>query len=135
MSYDKKQSWRHLANKKRDHEIDFDDKTHVQKILKENFGLNALRDIVLEIPEGGYGKVRYPDLLIKAEEPQTAIELDGQGPHGYGDEISIHERDIRREYDYKLLLPGIKLIVIYSAQTDGYDEKLVTNCFLDSGLV
>ena len=135
MKFDKKQSFRHRANKNRDHEIDRDDKTWVQKILKENFNLNALRDEVLRIPQGGYYQARRPDLLIKSQDPQIAIELHGEGVHGVGDEVSEPERDKRRKSDYDLLLPEIKLIIIYSAKTDGYDKELVTTTLKNAGLV
>ena len=134
MRFDRKESWRHLADKKRDHEIDRDDKTKVQKILREQFGLPTIRDEVLLIPKGGYRSIRIADLFVKSREPQIAIELHGEGPHGYGDLISEPEKDVRRYADYDLLLPGIKLIVLFSAQTDGYAKNLVTNCLLKQGL-
>lgn len=129
-----KESWKHFANTKRTSEIDIPDKFKVINILRDEFDLHGLTDEALEIP-GGIASARYPDLFIQAIEPQIAIELDGEGPHGNGDPIEMVHRDYKRGSDYQKLLPGIRLIIIYSAQTNGYQKDLVIEQLQKEGLI
>jgi len=126
--------WEHRANAFRDAEIDIPDKFKVMNTLRKNFKLYALTDEVVLIPESGYCNYRKPDLFVKSVYPQLAIDLHGGGPHGYGDEATKPDKDYYRDYDYELCLPGIRYIVIYGVETDGYDENLVTLCLKEQGL-
>ena len=121
MKFDKKERFRHEARKNTtEGESDLDDKFHIIEILRTEFGISGLSDEVIEIPPGGYTTYRRPDLLIR---PDTVIELDGEGVHGFGDEVSMIEKDKCKDFDLKRA--GYQIIRINSAITKGYDRDLV----------
>lgn len=123
------QSYRHRANKKRTSEIDIPDKFKVMKILKLRFGIITLTDEVVSTP-GGYATYRKPDLFDKQH--RRAFELDGEGVHGWGDQISLRERDWRKLTDYELI--KLPYYTLNSAVTQGYDEELVVSELTKQGL-
>lgn len=122
-----KKSFVHRANKNRKEESDIPDKFRVMKYLKRHFDFPCVTGEAFEIPGKQYA--RYPDIFIKNRHPQIAILLHG-GWHGDG--------EIKREYDVKAatdyaLLPWIKLIEIYAAQTDQYSEESIVEHMVSVG--
>jgi len=132
MKFDKKEHWRHQAEKNRTSESDVPAKFKIINILRDQFGLHGLTGEALPIP--GTGWARFPDVFIKSYNPQVAILLHGQGPHGVGDIISQTQRDQEARQDYARL-PEIKLIEIYSAKTNGYETEAVIWQLIESGLI
>lgn len=115
-----KKSFVHLANKNRTEESDIPDKFKVIKMLKRHFNLPCLTGEALPIP--GTERARFPDIFVKNHDPNLAILLHG-GWHGYG-EIK-RKYDVKAADDYAKLAPGVRLIEIYSEQTDGYSEEKI----------
>ena len=123
------ESFKHRANKNRTYEIDIPDKFRVMQILKDNFGIITLTDEIVETP-GGYADYRKPDLLDKQH--YQVYELDGEGVHGYGDEVSLRLKNKQKQDDYDRI--KIKYYILNSAVTDGYDEELVVEELTKQGL-
>ena len=110
---------------------DIDQNFAVKGFIKKHFGIILLTDEVIQIPAGGYMNFRRPDLYNK--KLKLVVELDGHGfsgKHGWG-EIKT-TKDERKDADYKLA--GVKVCHVNSAQTDGYEEKLVIKILQDSGV-
>lgn len=99
------------------------------KILKANYHIITLTDEVVSIPEG-YATYRKPDLFSKSH--QIAFELDGEGVHGWGEPISLREKDWRKLQDYKSI--NLEHYVLNSAVTEGYDEELIIKDLIRQGL-
>src|SRR5690242_2108415 len=115
MKLDGKQSFIHNAQRKMRSESDIPDKFKIIKILREEFGLFGLTGEAIQINEY---KCRWPDVLVKANIPMIAIELQGH-IHGYGEPISESQRDVQRNTDYQFRT-DIKLIKLGINQTNGY---------------
>ena len=111
--------WIYRARKSDNYTWDEDDKQKVIDILRDEFGVHSIRSDGIRTARGTN---RIPDLETTDVFPTVYIELDG-GYHGYGDDISISTRTLRRNEDYADL--GYELIVINEADTDGYDEARV----------
>ena len=100
----------------------------VKGFVKKHFGVIMLTSENIKIPDGGYATYRRPDLYSKQH--RLVIELDGEGVHGFGE--ILREKDIRQNEDFSKA--GIQVIRINSAQTNGYEEKLVIKILQDSGV-
>lgn len=123
-----KRSFIHKANKNREEESDIPDKFRVIKYLKKYFDMPCITGEALIIP--GKNRARYPDISVKNWDPYLAILLHG-GIHGDGYISTEYDDRARADYD---LLPHVKLIEIYSAQTNHYDETAVANLILSIGM-
>ena len=128
MNLTNKRSFVHRANKRRTSESDIPDKFKVMAILKKHFGIITLTDEAIPTPSGHFD-YRNPDLFDKQN--QAVYELDGE-VHGWGDEISVRERDQRKLDDYDKI--GMKYYIINSAVTRGYSEDLVVSELKKQGL-
>jgi hypothetical protein len=128
-------SWIHRTNKNRTSESDIDDKFRIINMLKIEFGLSALTDEVVQIPEGeGYASYRQPDLLIKTTKPKKSIiELMGL-VHGSDSETIKPIKDVRKLDDYRLISDKYKVYLVYADETDCYDLDLVKNSLIFQGL-
>lgn len=120
---DKKNSYRHLANRRREIASDFDQTWAVKYMIRQHFKLEALTDEIVMTPKGRF-PFRKPDLFIKARYPQIVIELDGEGVHGFGDRVSETHRDSTKYEDYATV-KNLVVVRINSALTNGYQEDLV----------
>jgi len=126
-----KRSYIHQANKNRTSESDIPDKFKVMEIIKENFGLYALTDEAIPIPNG-IATHRKPDLIIKTTHPTYLIELLG-GVHGWEEEQPRQRMDIRKAADYTKLGSGYKVIELYE-KDDFYAEERIVQELYEAGL-
>jgi len=121
----------HKANKKRTSESDIPAKFKVMKIIKENFGLYALTDQTILIPDG-YATHRSPDLMISYTTPVFLIELMG-GIHNLDEENPSRTKDIQKREDYARLSKGYHVIELYE-KDDFYAEERVIKELYERGL-
>jgi len=101
------------------------------EIIKANFGLYALTDQHIAIPNG-IATNRRPDLTIKTTTPTYIIELLG-GVHNWEEDQPRQRRDIEKRSDYALLGKEYKVIELYE-KIDSYAEERIIKELYDSGL-
>ena len=102
----------------------------VKGFVKKHFGVIMLTSENIKIPDGGYATYRRPDLYSKQH--RLVIELDGEGVHGFGE--ILREKDDSTKCRFQQDCRQSKSCHVNSAQTDGYEEKLVIKILQDSGV-
>ncbi len=111
------------ARKKMVDEGDTDEKFRVIYILRQYYGLHGLTGEAVAIPRTGWA--RFPDVFVKACEPQIAILLHG----------AVHMEDSWKEMkmheDYKSA--GVQVIVIWEA-LGGYSSESIIKALDEAGL-
>jgi len=119
----KNRKWAQRAIKESGGSTDLAEKFRVIYLLRDHYGLHGLTDEVVMIPRTC--RARYPDILIKAREPQMAILLHGDAPfHTEGSETELN---VKMDYDSA----GVELIVIWEALTKYKPEEIMDA--LDAG--
>jgi len=131
MNPDKKRTHIHRANKNRTSESDIPAKFKVMEIIKENFGLYALTDQHISIPNG-IATYRSPDLTIKTTTPTFLIELLG-GVHGWEEENPLTLKDHEKCEDYEKVGEEYKVLWIHE-KGDFYAAGRITQELYEAGL-
>jgi hypothetical protein len=120
-----KKQWVHKYRKEHPEERDLQEKFLLIEILRTEFDRYGLTGEVCELN----GRIRFPDVLVKACSPQEAFELDGEY-HGWGESTS--DKDYKRNEHYAKM--GIKLYIINKVATEGYKPELIKMVLREQGL-
>jgi len=119
VSITSKRGWIHRARKGENYEGDELDKQKLINILRDDFGISAIRPEPIMTVEG---KPIYPDVKTTDLRENIYFELDGPY-HGWGDEMTTTDYTYKKQMAYQDL--NLKMITINKEATNGYETVLI----------